>query len=163
MQLKHATAFVWFALISISLIGCWRNQSPISSPRGSGQNKSPAEEAASTADESTIDRGNEDMASQRQFSLGSFRGRDHTITIYSTSDGPRFTVTTADGKVLAEKLSVGDIQAKLPDIYKTYENTFAAQDNYLDARAELAPMVPPSATGSRHLDAGIGGRSVGDR
>jgi len=155
MPLKRATAIAWFALISISLIGCWRNESQRSPLTNSGPNKSPAEESAASAGESTVEGRQEGMATQRLISIGSFRGRDHTITIYTTSDGPRFTVTSAGGKVLAEKLSAGEIEAELPDIYKTYKNTFAASDNYLDARASQIKMAPAPATGRPYLDAGI--------
>ena len=58
------------------------------------------------------------------------KGREHTITIHS---GPRFTVATNDGKVLANQLSTAEIRQKLPEIYKTYESSFAGGAGHLDA------------------------------
>ena len=61
------------------------------------------------------------------------KGREHTITIYSSADGPRFTVATNDGKVLADRLNADGIRQQLPEIYKAYESSFAGGGSHLDA------------------------------
>lgn len=65
--------------------------------------------------------------------IGQLRGRHHTIVIHIASDGPRFTVTTPDGRVVAAALSSDEMRAKHPAIYKTYEQSFAQGGAYLDA------------------------------
>ena len=65
--------------------------------------------------------------------IGHFVGRTHTITIHASSEEPRFTVATADGRVLVEALSASEIAEKYPEIYKLYRSTFAQSDGYLDA------------------------------
>lgn len=69
--------------------------------------------------------------------IGQFKSRHHTILIHIGSDGPRFSVATLDGKVIAEALSVDEMQAQHPEIYKTYKESFANYEGYLDASSSL--------------------------
>jgi hypothetical protein len=156
MSRKHSAAVVWIALGSISLLGCWQSKSPSSPLTASGQPDSKSDAMQATSDEPTPAGDENKSAPERLAPIGSFRGRDHTVIIYSTSDGPRFTVTTAGGEVLAERLSGDEIEAELPDVYKTYKHTFATSDNYLDARLDHTPAAPASMS-RRYLDAGISG------
>ncbi len=72
--------------------------------------------------------------------IGQLKGRQHTIIIHTASDGPRFTITTPDGRVVATALSVDEIRAQHPSIFKAYEQTFAQGGAYLDA--SLGPEAP---------------------
>jgi hypothetical protein len=72
--------------------------------------------------------------------IGQLKSRHHTILIHTGSDGPRFTVATLDGNVIAEALSVDEIQAQHPEIYKTYKESFANYEVYLDA--SIHPNAP---------------------
>src|SRR5207249_513278 len=69
--------------------------------------------------------------------IGHFVGRMHTITMHASSEGPRFTVATADGHVLVEALSASEIAEQYPEIYKLYRSTFAQSDGYLDASSSV--------------------------
>jgi hypothetical protein len=75
--------------------------------------------------------------------IGQLKSRHHTILIHTGSDGPRFTVATLDGKVIAEALSVDEMQAQHPEIYETYKSSFAKYDGYLDASSPLHTKLPP--------------------
>jgi hypothetical protein len=81
-----------------------------------------------------------DPTDEKLLPIGSFRGREHTITIYSASDVPRFTVVARNGDVMAEKLSAEEIQARLPNIFSTYKSTFAQLGEYIDA--SISPSLP---------------------
>jgi hypothetical protein len=73
--------------------------------------------------------------------IGQLKSRHHTILIHVGSDGPRFTVSTLDGKVVAAALTMDEMHAQHPEIYKLYKDTFAKEvgsldaSNYLDARS----------------------------
>lgn len=62
------------------------------------------------------------------------RGRDHSITVFAASGGPRFTVATLDGAVIAAELSADEMQRQQPEIYERYRSSFAAcAEGALDA------------------------------
>ena len=82
--------------------------------------------------------------------LGSLKGREHLVTFYSTPIGPRFTVSTLDGKMLGEQLSVEELRAQLPDVYETVKSSIAQTGGHLDASARTEPAQRPT------LDASLG-------
>ncbi len=47
-------------------------------------------------------------------SLGSFEGRDHTIRIVATPDGPRYTITDPHGVIIADKLTKDEVYERFP-------------------------------------------------
>ena len=69
--------------------------------------------------------------------IGSLKGRNHTVTFYSTPEGPRFTVSTVDGRVLGQQLSVDQLRAQLPQVYEEFKSSIAGLGGYLDARSSL--------------------------
>ena len=76
------------------------------------------------------------------------------VTFYSTSKGPRFTVSTLDGKVLGEQLSVEELRAQLPDVYESFKSSIAGGHADLDASApKRSPItLPPIFDASRQAD-----------
>ena len=56
--------------------------------------------------------------------IGHLKGRDHTLTIYSSADGPRFTVSK-EGKVLATEISLDQLRARHRDLFQKYQGAFA--------------------------------------
>ena len=87
--------------------------------------------------------------------LGSLKGRDHVLTFYSTLEGARFTVSTLDGKVLGEQMSVEELRAQLPDVYKAFKSSIAGTGTYQDASAprQSSPPQRPVLDASMGLDA----------
>ena len=55
-------------------------------------------------------------------SLGEFRSRNHTVTIHSGEKELLFTITSADGKVLAAELSVEQLERDHPELFRIYES-----------------------------------------
>lgn len=55
-------------------------------------------------------------------SLGQFKGRNHTVTIHSGEKELLFTITSADGEVLAAELSAGQLERGHPELYRIYES-----------------------------------------
>jgi len=47
--------------------------------------------------------------------IGSLEGRDHTIHIHATPDGPRFTITDQAGGVLASRLTAEQVYRRFPE------------------------------------------------
>ncbi len=82
--------------------------------------------------------------------IGYLKGREHTITLHSAVDGPRFTIATNDGKVLGSELTLEQVRAQLPDIYDSIKSNFAASSATMDASVRV-PVAGP-------MDAGIGER-----
>jgi hypothetical protein len=72
--------------------------------------------------------------------IGQLRGRNHTIIIHAGADGPRFTVTTPDGRVIAAALTADEMRAAHPGLYDTYKKTFAQYDTYIDASISIQPL-----------------------
>lgn len=70
--------------------------------------------------------------------LGHLQGRDQKVTIYSTPEGPRFTVRRGDGEVVAQGLSVEQLRERHPDLFRTYERGMARREGQaLDSRLDL--------------------------
>lgn len=49
-------------------------------------------------------------------SLGSLVGRDTVVRLTHSAHGPLYTITTSDGTVLYERLSVEDLRLHFPDL-----------------------------------------------
>src|SRR4051812_9796492 len=45
-------------------------------------------------------------------------GHDQTITVYSTANGPRYSVATSDGKLLLASATLEELREKDPASYK---------------------------------------------
>ena len=60
--------------------------------------------------------------------IGHLKTSDKMITIRSDTDGPRYTVKTIDGKLLAGDLSREDLYAEFPDLVEVIERGLAGQD-----------------------------------
>jgi hypothetical protein len=71
--------------------------------------------------------------------LGHLRSRDHWLTIYSSPDGPRFTVAGADGRELEHALSLEDLEARHPELSDLYRGAVASGEGLLDARVLISP------------------------
>jgi hypothetical protein len=69
--------------------------------------------------------------------LGHLQGRDQKVTIYSTAEGPRFTVRRGDGEVVAQGLSVEQLRERHPDLFRAYERGMARSGAVLDSRLDL--------------------------
>lgn len=70
--------------------------------------------------------------------IGYLAGRDNTIIIKSGPNGPLYSVTAKDGRVLHRDLSAEQLQAKAPDIYRVINGSFAN-----DARLLPTPQSLP--------------------
>jgi len=55
--------------------------------------------------------------------LGVMQSREYAIEVYA---GPVFTVLSAKGEVLAELVTIEQLQASLPDVYRGLEHVYAA-------------------------------------
>jgi hypothetical protein len=75
--------------------------------------------------------------------IGQLKSRHHLTLIHTSSDGPRFTVSTHDGKVVAAALTLDEIQSQLPEIYKLYKDTFATRGGTIDSGSYLDAGSPP--------------------
>ena len=71
--------------------------------------------------------------------IGRLEGRNHTIYIRSTSNGPRMTVRSKDGGVLDENLSPDQLSARYPQLYELYEAYSEKEKGHLDASIHVAP------------------------
>ena len=171
MKAKTASSLVAIAVLSVTLLGCARQSSTdsrvmhtegtvdkdmVTAVSTGGAADVVTEPAASDA--AVTDP--EPDPKNAGIIIGHFRGRQHTITIYSSQEGPRFSVKTDDGRVLAEALSAREIQAKLPEVYNTYRSTFAQNesDGFMDARGPTPTRSQGTGTprGRSFLDASSG-------
>lgn len=84
-------------------------------------------------------------------SLGQLRGRRDTVTMFSTPDGPRYRVISAEGKVLADKLSLEQLRAEHPELAQRLDSTYADSEGLLDARLE-STAVPRAKLHQDKLD-----------
>jgi|ERR1041384_5256126 hypothetical protein len=57
--------------------------------------------------------------------IGFLAGRDDVITIKAGPQGPLYSVTTKDGRVLYQDLSAEQLQAKAPDIFRIIKGSVA--------------------------------------
>ena len=71
--------------------------------------------------------------------------RDHEITVYTTPEGPRFTIAAAGGTVLAEQLTTREFRASFPGLHERYDSAFAEDGAVIDASAESRTPTEPSA------------------
>jgi len=60
--------------------------------------------------------------------IGHFSDKDKLITLRAGIDGPKFTVMSSDGKILAEKISVLSLYNRFPKIKDLMERGFAWED-----------------------------------
>lgn len=144
MQASTKSLVAFGVLTSLWLAGC-SSKPPGSSPNT--QTSSPTVSSAGTAvspespgdSNVTVEVGTSKKPDDRVGSkitppiIGQLKSRHHTILIHTGSDGPRFTVATLDGKVIAAALTVDQMQAQHPEIYRTYKESFANYEGYLDA------------------------------
>jgi hypothetical protein len=77
--------------------------------------------------------------------IGQLKGRQHTLMIYSSQDGPRFTVVAADGTVMAEQLSVDQLRAQLPEVYESFETTIAGSGYLASVGVEPVDVIDASS------------------
>ena len=148
---NHVIALVVIgSFVLVSAVGCkWQTSSDPNPIRGEVNNPEAAQTAERGADAEPASR----ISSEENRTppiIGHLKGRTHTITIHTSPDGPRFSVKTEDGQVLAEALSANEIQAKLPEIYNTYRSTFARTESgaFMDASRPVQPR-----SGRSFLDA----------
>ncbi|MFB0551959.1 MAG: hypothetical protein ACETWQ_01490 [Phycisphaerae bacterium] len=55
----------------------------------------------------------------------SLETRNEVVSIMSGYEGPVYTVTTRDGRILGKQLSEQELQVKLPDIYHFVKTSYA--------------------------------------
>lgn len=120
------------SVVSLWLCGCMARSSdqPVSNLQ---REASDQQIVASDATGSVVAAGAAEAQEKTTAPIGTLKGREYAITIYSTTDGPRFTIAGADGRVLGEKLSADEIRAQHPTIYETYKSTFAGTGGSFDA------------------------------
>ena len=53
------------------------------------------------------------------------KSRRHIVTVYSSSDGQKFGLSSRDGKVLAAELSVSELKDQYPELYRMYNSSYA--------------------------------------
>jgi hypothetical protein len=51
--------------------------------------------------------------------------RHEVLTVLASPDGPAYTVRTREGRVLGERLSGHELQARLPHIYRLLKSSYA--------------------------------------
>jgi len=56
--------------------------------------------------------------------LGHLETRDRVVTILAGSE-PRYSVRSKDGKLLAEKISLNELNAKFPELSRVVDGTYA--------------------------------------
>ena len=129
------------------LIGCTSKQ-PQAQPTGITEPAPIAPQVSATV---TVEPANARPA----LAIGSLKGRTHTLTIYSAQDGARYTVSTNDGQVLGELMSVDELRAKLPDVFEHFKAPIADPGSYLDASASVPreDTRPPISFQDASLDA----------
>ena len=125
---RRLLASVFLSITMIWLVGC--SSKPAQDQTVASPNKPAAPAAAAVEPATPADVG-------PGTPIGSLKGRDHTVAFYSTPEGPRFTVSTVDGKVLGEQLSVDQLRAQLPKIYEEFKSSVAGPGGYLDASSRL--------------------------
>jgi hypothetical protein len=70
--------------------------------------------------------------------IGHFETRTHLITVHSSAEGPRFTLTTREGEVVGRDLPAGEFQAHHPALFDVFRSSVAGgtgqAQGQLDAR-----------------------------
>jgi hypothetical protein len=54
--------------------------------------------------------------------------RNEVVTVMSGYEGPAYTVTAKDGRILGEYLSEQELRARLPDIHRFLKTSYAEND-----------------------------------
>ena len=57
--------------------------------------------------------------------IGSLETRNDVVSIMSGYQGPVYTVTTKEGRILGKQLSEQELQVKLPNIYHFLKTSYA--------------------------------------
>jgi hypothetical protein len=57
--------------------------------------------------------------------IGHLQSRNHKVTLHASTDGARFTVRAKDGRVLATELSLDELSAQHPELFKIYQDSVA--------------------------------------
>ncbi len=65
-------------------------------------------------------------AASADISLGQLRTRDARITLLASASGPRFTVHSPDGTLLAKRLTEAQLARELPKIYERIRSSVAS-------------------------------------
>jgi hypothetical protein len=65
--------------------------------------------------------------------IGSLQTRDQTLNIYATGFGPRYVVTTRDGRVMSQLLTQGELAARHRELHDALQTSTA---NFIDARVD---------------------------
>lgn len=63
----------------------------------------------------------DDSADLEATLFGQLEMREHTVTIWSTSAGPLYTITAKDGGVLAERIDSALLEARFPRLHAALE------------------------------------------
>ncbi len=71
------------------------------------------------------------------------KSRDHLLAIYSSPDGPRFDVSTVDGKLLVANVSLSELEQRHPELYRSYQSGYA---NAWAGLSDSASQVPRAAS-----------------
>jgi len=68
--------------------------------------------------------------------------RHHVITITATAAGPRYSAQTPAGEVIVSGLSLQQLQASQPDLYRQVSGTASTDSgSTLDARVDSEPVA----------------------
>ena len=73
--------------------------------------------------------------------LAYVKSRNHILAIYSSDNGPRFDVSTRDGKLLVANVSLDELATKHPELYQSYKSGYA---NAWAGLNDSASKVPPA-------------------
>lgn len=57
--------------------------------------------------------------------IGHLQSRHHKVTLHASADGARFTVRANDGRVLATELSLDELSAQHPELFRIYQDSVA--------------------------------------
>ena len=60
--------------------------------------------------------------------IGHLEFRDKVVTIFSSSSGPRYTIATKEGKMIAARLGEEELLAEFPDLYQSIKTGEAGND-----------------------------------
>ncbi|HEX2568681.1 MAG TPA: hypothetical protein VH877_03910 [Polyangia bacterium] len=70
--------------------------------------------------------------------IGHLQSRNHKLTLHASADGARFTVRANDGHVIASDLSLDELSAQHPELFRLYQDSVA--------RPVDASLTQPSST-----------------
>ena len=147
MSLRNESAFGLLSALLIASSGCSSKSAPVQPATRSGEGDGIVAQAPNKPDEPA--------GARPALAIGSLKGRTHTLTIYSAQDGARYTVSTNDGQVLGELMSVDELRAKLPEVFEHFKAPIADPGSYLDASASVPreDTRPPISFQDASLDA----------